>query len=38
MFATPENNLVDSDPKQPELFSPPVKTVKDKPAALVKTL
>ena len=29
MFLTPENNLVDSDPKQPELFTAPAKTVKD---------
>lgn len=37
MFVTPENNLVDSDPKQPELFNAPVKTVKENPS-LVKSL
>ena len=28
MFATPENNLIASDPKQPELFKGPVKEAK----------
>src|SRR5947208_5576316 len=31
MFATPESNLVDSDPKQPELFNRPVRTMQDAP-------
>jgi hypothetical protein len=38
MFATPDNNLVDSNPKQPELFNQPVKSVKDAPASLVKNI
>jgi len=38
MFATPENNLIDSNPKQPELFNTPVKSVKDAPASLVKSM
>ncbi len=38
MFATPENNLIDSNPKQPELFNQPVKTVEDKPKLAVKNL
>lgn len=38
MFATPENNLVDSDPKQPELFSQPVRTVQDAPVSIVKNI
>jgi hypothetical protein len=29
MFTTPENSLVDSNPKQPELFEAPVRAPKD---------
>jgi hypothetical protein len=38
MFATPENNLVDTNPNQPELFERPVASVKDRPASIVKAL
>ncbi len=37
MFVTPENNLVDSNPKQPELFQS-VKTMTAPAASLVKSL
>lgn len=38
MFVTPENNLIDSNPKQPELFNAPVKQVKEEPKLAVKNL
>lgn len=31
MFTTPENNLVDSNPKQPELFEGPTRAAKETP-------
>lgn len=37
MFVTPEHNLIDSNPKQPELFERPVKTV-SKPVIASKSL
>lgn len=37
MFVTPENNLIDSNPKQPELFERPVKEIK-KPSVVSKSL
>jgi len=37
MFATPENNLVDSDPKQPQLFAP-VSVVKESPVSIIKNM
>ncbi|MEZ5691166.1 MAG: hypothetical protein R3D71_05840 [Rickettsiales bacterium] len=37
MFVTPENNLVDSNPKQPDLLQP-IKEMKEPSASLVKSL
>lgn len=37
MFVTPENNLVDSNPKQPELFNQPVREI-SKPVVVQKSL
>lgn len=37
MFVTPENNLIDSNPKQPELFERPVREI-SKPSVITKSI